>query len=733
MIPLIPSDDALVRVERPTILVGTRDPETLRRVRELLGDTHDLAPAEDTDAVRSVSTDRHPVAAIVDLATFPSWGLEACAVLRDTLAGQNIPVVVIVRGDNRKALREAYDRGAMDFVIPPLDTAALGERLRFVLRSAQKMTDAHQSRRRLARVQRVAHLGSWVRDLATGSFSADAEVLQIFELDAEDPAGTDLLDRIEARVDLGDREKFSTAMRSGRPHKMDYRVSIAHNGQDTVTRTVQQEAWLTQDEANGDVRLIGTALDVTELKDTQARVARMAYVDSLTGLPNRAFLHAHMQLVLAHARRNKHQFAVMMLDLDMFKRINDTLGHAGGDVLLTAVAKRVAEAVRASDVVVRPGPRDVSVTVPANENTVARLGGDEFTVLLNEISHPEDAAVVARRILESVGQPLDIQGTRIFPACSIGIAVYPDNGDTPEQLLKQADTALYHVKEQGRRSFHFFSEALTQRAHQRLKIEVGLREALAESKFTLHFQPRVRLGSHKITGVEALVRWPAADQNSFTPDEFVPIAEDIGLGSVLGQWVLRAACAQAAAWQRVFAVPLPVAVNVSARQLNDPHFESIVAEALTETGLSPALLELEVTEVAMLKDVTASAAILTRIKARGVSLAIDDFGTGYSSLSVLTRLPVDTLKIDRTFVRELGAAGAGDTVVMAILALAKALSLRVVAEGVETTAHAEALMGHGCDEGQGYLYAPPMPAEACEAWITAATTKYARGDRARTL
>ncbi len=429
-----------------------------------------------------------------------------------------------------------------------------------------------------------------------------------------------------------------------------------------------------------------------EQKEAKARIEYLATHDGLTGLPNRLMfnqlLHASIKVALRHGR----QCAVLFIDLDRFKIINDTLGHADGDSLLVEMAHRLKGCLRASDV-------------------VARLGGDEFVVLLNEIDELHHVADVAQKLLSVLGKPMLLRGQECRVTASIGIAICPIDGDDEQQLTKNADLAMYLAKEEGKNGFRFFSRQMKTQSIERLGMETSLRNAIDRQEFSLHYQPKRDLETGVITGVEALLRWRHPDLGLLPPAQFIPLAEETGLIVPIGRWVMKTACAQGVAWQAAGMPPLSIAVNLSPRQFLHEGLLDDLHDVLNETGLDPALLEIEITESMVMQNVDRAIDLLTMIKARGVRLAIDDFGTGYSSMSLIKRFPIDTLKIDRSFVRELPRDTEDKAIAEAIIGIGKALGLTIIAEGVETAEQERFLKDRACDQMQGYLLSKPVPAE----------------------
>ncbi|HEY5082447.1 MAG TPA: EAL domain-containing protein [Bauldia sp.] len=420
------------------------------------------------------------------------------------------------------------------------------------------------------------------------------------------------------------------------------------------------------------------------------QITHSAEHDFLTGLPNRLLLNDRVGQAIALAPRHLNKVAILFLDLDGFKHVNDSLGHPTGDKLLQSVAKRLVSCVRGSD-------------------TVSRQGGDEFVVLLSEVQQLEDAAVTARRMLQAVAEAHTIDWHDLHVTTSIGVSVYPDDGSDAETLIKNADTAMYQAKENGRQSYRFFKPAMNVRAVERQSIEESLRRALERKELALHYQPKINIKTGAVTGAEALIRWTHPTRGPVSPAQFIPVAEDCGLILPIGGWVLREACEQARAWVDAGLPAMTMAVNVSAMEFREENFLEGLFAILSETGLDPRSLELELTESVLMKRAESAASILQSLRDRGVQVAIDDFGTGYSSLSYLRKFPVDALKIDQSFVRQISTAGDDAAIVTAVIGMARSLKLRVVAEGVETQEALEFLRAQQCDEAQGYYFSRPVP------------------------
>ncbi|MBF2049941.1 MAG: EAL domain-containing protein [Elainella sp. C42_A2020_010] len=432
--------------------------------------------------------------------------------------------------------------------------------------------------------------------------------------------------------------------------------------------------------------------DVTERLQTEAKIRYQASHDLLTGLPNRMFFNQRLADALAEAIRQQKLLAVMFIDLDRFKLINDSLGHAAGDQLLQEVAQRLRTCLRKHDL-------------------VARWAGDEFTLLLTDINCVEDAVTIAQKILWAMKADFELEGHRLHISSSIGIAVYPNDGEDAETLLKNADAALYRAKDSGRNGYHLYTSAINSETSEWLALESHLHRALERREFVLYYQPQVNVVTGEITQMEALLRWQHPEMGLVSPAKFIPLAEENGLIVPIGEWVLRTACAQTCAWQAAGLPPVRIAVNLSARQLRQPNLVEMVAQVLSDTGLAPRYLELEITETTVMKNVELTKTILCELHRMGVSMAMDDFGTGYSSLGYLKKFPFNTLKIDQSFVRDLTTDPNDKAIVAAIIAMGRVLNLKLVAEGVETKVQEHSLLSLDCEEMQGYLFSPPLSTE----------------------
>ncbi len=494
-----------------------------------------------------------------------------------------------------------------------------------------------------------------------------------------------------------DRRRVQTARKSAAGGGYDETFRLVRPNDHSI-RWVRDRAFPIRD-ASGEVyRIAGIAEDITERMEAEERMLQLAHYDGLTNLPNRVLCYDRLQQALAQARRNAWGMAVMFVDLDRFKNINDTLGHSTGDALLQQASERLASCVRAGD-------------------TVGRSGGDEYMLVLSNLNGAQDAGIVAQKIMSSFAQPFLLEGDQVYVTVSIGIALYPGDSKDQDELVRDADTAMYRAKELGRNNFQFYQASMNAKALDKLNLENGLRRALEHNEFRLHYQPKVSLASGEITGFEALLRWQHPERGLVSPVEFIPLLEETGLIVAAGEWVIRAASYQLKAWRDAGITPKPIAVNLSARQFQSPDLGQTITRILNEAGIEPGLLELEITESSLMHNTEDAVRTMEYLVSLGLRISIDDFGTGYSSLAYLKRFPLDALKIDRTFVKEIGQDSNDTAITLALISLAHNLGLKVVAEGVETEEQQAFLSANACDEIQGYYFARPLAVDDCTEFL----------------
>lgn len=642
----------------------------------------------------------HPDVVLMDVMMPGMDGFAVTTELRRRPGGGRIPILMMTGLNDHESIDRAFDAGATDFITKPINFPLLVYRVRYLLRASSAMNRLRESERRLATAQRIARLGHWDWLPGEDILHLSKEVCRIIGLDCPDgkiPCQA-LLDRVLEKDQVRVREWFSAVQEGKRVGGISHWMA----GVDGDPRCVRQQIEAVFDDSDQLVHVYGTLQDITELQRAEERIRHLAFFDGLTQLPNRELFKDRLSEALKLAKRYSRRVGLLFLDLDNFKRINDTLGHAVGDLLLQATAERLRESLRESDTVARPADDE-------RGQTIARLGGDEFTVLLPEIRYSADVALVAENIRASLSRPLLLAGHEVFVTPSIGIAVFPEDGDDPGVLLRNADMAMYLAKRQGRNLYRFYDATLNEAALRRLTMESQLRKAIEQDDLTLHYQPQLDLPSGRINGLEALLRWDNALLGSIPPADFIPLAEETGLIVPIGEWVLRSACQQAKQWQDQGIDLQRIAVNISVLQFTQSDFPGLVAQILDETGLAPGVLELEITESFLMKDPKQTTVTLQALKDLGVQLAIDDFGTGYSSFSRLKQLPLDWLKLDKTLVREVNIRPDDAAIATAVITMANSMGLRVIAEGVENEGQLRFLKAQRCDEIQGYYLSYPLP------------------------
>jgi diguanylate cyclase (GGDEF)-like protein/PAS domain S-box-containing protein len=683
-----------------TVLLIEDNPGDARLLREMLQEeglySSELLHADSMGRAEKILAEHAVDIILLDLGLPDAQGLEA--VRRARAVAPRVPLVVLTGLDDEVLAAQALQEGAQDYLIKGQITSSVGQvETRGLLRALRyaverkNMEDALFMETERAQVT-LNSIGEAVICTDVGGkvtfLNPVAEKLTGWSL--PDAAGRPMVDVFQV-LDATSRETTPNAMEKAVDqnrvvHLASNCVLIRRDGHEVPIEDCVAPIHDLEGKVAGAVIVFR---DVSAARAMTAHIAHTAQHDFLTGLPNRMLLNDRVGQAIAAAQRHEKQVAVLFLDLDGFKHINDSLGHPTGDRLLQSIAWRLVECVRGAD-------------------TVSRQGGDEFVVLLSELEQPEDAAHTAIRMLQVVAEAHSIDQHDLHVTTSIGVSVYPDDGLDAETLIKNADTAMYQAKENGRQSYRFFKPAMNVRAVERQSIEESLRRALERDEFALHYQPKIDLRTGAITGAEALLRWTHPTHGLVSPARFIPVAEDCGLIMPIGAWVLREACSQARAWVDAGLPVTTMAVNVSAMEFRNENLLKNLTTILTETGLDPRSLELELTESVLMRHAESTAAILQSVRERGVQVAVDDFGTGYSSLSYLRKFPIDALKIDQSFVRQI-SGGEDTTIVTAVIAMARSLKLRVVAEGVETVGELTFLRAQQCDEAQGYYFSRPVP------------------------
>ncbi len=640
-------------------------------------------------------------------------GFSACANMRSMPHGDQAIIIIVTGRSDADAILKAYEHGATDFLIKPIKWKLISHHIPFMLRAGEAFQSLRDSRAKLCEAQRIARIGGWEWSPVTDEFEWSEELCHILGLDQQSSRASysQLLETLHSDDRAGLNRAVSQAIESGDAFDTECRI-ILPNGQERIV-TCRGQVVIAA--GRKPVRVRGVIQDITERRQAEAKIHHLAFYDDLTNLPNRDMFLDTARRLLFGARREDVKLAIVLLDLDRFKRINDSLGHEVGDALLKIVSDRISRQVRHSDLL---AVRDSTRESPAS---VARPGGDEFMILLPGLRQTENIGNLMQRLLEDLSRPVKIDELEVFVTASAGLSVYPEDGEDVNALLMNADAALASSKREGGNCYSFYNKEMNFRAKERLSMEARLNHALSNDEFRLYYQPQVSFATGALVGFEALLRWFSEDK-IVPPDEFIPILEETGLIVAVGEWVLNKACQQMRVWHEDGFGPVRVAVNLSAIQFKQKHLAETVKSALSAYRLDPKLLELELTESVIMQDAEKSRDMLLQLKDIGVRLSVDDFGTGYSSMSYLKLFPLDTLKIDRSFVRDLESDTNDAAIIRALVALSRGLGLDTVVEGVETEQQWDILARLGCDVMQGFLLAPPVPASDAASFIGSLTT-----------
>ena len=627
----------------------------------------------------------------VDMPVMDGFG--ACQSIRGTPGFRETPIVMVTGHEDTESIDRAYEVGATDFISKPINWALFEHRVRYILRASRVMNGLRESEAKNrafiqanpdailvvdAASKRIEQVGG-VRNNWCGDLFARRSRVTLNEL--PEPLSATWTEQVELVSQTGETQ----------------------NGEFTSSDGDTQLFFETRMVPFTENSTLVLIRDISEQKQATAKVYRLAFYDTLTGLPNRQSFLTKLSEAIRVAEMNESMLSILYLDLDNFKRINDSLGHSLGDELLKTVSTRIEKCVRGDDYVARVGRSQSALQL-------ARLGGDEFTILLQDMESTDEAREVANRITGAVSEPILIDGNEFVITPSIGIANYPEDGTDIDSLVMNADTAMYNAKESGKNTCRTFSGTMSVRSMEHLELEHSLRSAIQNGDLELHYQPKLGLRNGRITGVEALLRWTHPERGPVSPAKFVPVAEEAGLILDLSDWVLHAACSQIKEWEDGEVAGLPIAINLSGKQFTHTDVHSVISRTLRQHSVRPESIELELTENELMRDADKSIDMLARLKAAGHSIQVDDFGTGYSSLSYLKKFPIDVLKIDRSFVTDLKPAGDNIAICAAIVALAHSLNLVVVAEGVETQEQQNLLSQLRCDQTQGFYFCRPVSA-----------------------
>jgi len=644
-------------------------------------------------------------------------GFETCRAIRQLPGYENVPVLMLTGLDDDASITRAYQAGATDFFVKSTQWSLLAGRLHYLLRASRTRLELERSKSKLARAQDLARMGSfdWRRGERgeRAGLLLSSESLRVFGFGPNERIGLRSLLRM---VPQDERRSLLRQLHDALRHSSVLATDAPIVLLDGRQRIIHIEAEPDFNEHGQSAGYTGIVQDVTDRRQAEDKIRHLANFDALTGLPNRRQLIWRAERALEHARRLQHQFALLLIDLDRFKVINDTLGHGAGDELLVEVGRRLRACVRHSDQILEGAIEAAGARSHRALEAVGRLGGDEFVALLPEVGEDADAERVSQRILDALREPIFVGGQECFVTASIGVAMYPRDGASVVDLLRNSDVAMYSVKSQGKNSSAIYSPQLAGRGREKLELETALHKAIERNELVLHYQPKIDVRGSKMVGAEALMRWKRGDK-LVPPGEFIPLAEDTGLIVPLSEWALREAARQARQWQQAFAFDDSIAVNLPSRLFERSDLVEHIHQCVTAVNVPHRVIQLEITEDNLMKELQNVIPSLHRLNEIGVEIAIDDFGTGYSSLAYLTTLPISELKIDRSFVRELGITPQSSAVVTAIIALARSLGLRVVAEGVETLRQMEVLHRLGCGVMQGFLFSRAVTAEELQRWL----------------
>ncbi|OQW78018.1 MAG: GGDEF domain-containing response regulator [Proteobacteria bacterium ST_bin11] len=664
----------------------------------------------------ALAASERPSLVLLDVMLPDLNGFDCLQTLKNMAGNTLLPVVMLTGMDDLESVNRAFQLGASDFIPKPLNWPTLPHRLRYLLRSVATLAELARSEAELRQAQKIAQLGSWYWSVADDNMQWSEEVFNIlgtnrssFEHKCRDlykSVPSSEVGKLQQAIDLCIRNQCS------------FRLELPVMRFDGTNHVIHiQGKPVIDNELVSHIH--GTLQDITERRDIEERVKFLSYYDPLTGLPNRTLFKEILAQAMSYCSRYGTVISTLFISIDRFKRINETLGPKIGDQVLKLFAERLLAEVRDCDYI------HINADYDLADMTVSRLGGNEFTVLLNHIQDTRDSVKVAKRIFQAMQQAFPVDSTELFLGINIGIAVYPGDGQDEDSFIKNGEFAMNHASEHGHNNYQFFSQSLNVAAFHKLAMENSLRRAVERNELALYYQAKVNIRRQQVVGCEALVRWQHPELGLISPSQFIPIAEDSGLIAQISNWVLENASRQMLDWQQSgLCQGMIMAVNVSANQFRQYGFGKHVREVLTEIGLEPQYLKLELTETILLDHIDDALVTLRELQALGVKISIDDFGTGYSSLSYLKKLPISELKVDHSFIRDIPHNEDDMAITAAILALADALSLEVVAEGVENEDQANFLLNSGCEVVQGFLYNKPMPSEDFAAFVRTFNSKY---------
>lgn len=704
-------EDLLIKKPQAHVLVVDDDP-TIRVIMEkaLTKVGFHVTLARDGVEALNLYLETPPDLVISDVQMPEKNGLELCADIRARESGRFKPILMMTGADDDSSVEKAFRAGATDFITKPVNHAILIHRVRYMLRASENFIEWKKTEGLLSRLGRAL----------------DSSSSEIFFLDSESLCFIEASKVMLKNTGYSKKELFSLPVvdlftcDEKSPSLFGDQLSSLLNGgskqlhcegdmlrKDGSCYPVEGHAYLARESYSDKVDIVCIFEDMTQRRQAEEQMRKLAYYDSLTNLPNRELFVKNFNTALALGKRHNYQVALLFIDLDNFKDVNDSMGHGAGDELLQVIAKIIQGCVRSSDIVGF-----------CSDQSVARFGGDEFAVLLSQVDGEEGVELVADRILKAMSNPFNIQNHEFLVTPSIGVVISPTHGDDVDLLLRKADIAMYEAKKQGRNRYQIYSDSIYARSLEKMDLENDLRNAIGSGELLLHYQPKYEIATKTLCGFEALLRWNRKGRNFVSPMEFIPLAEEMGLILDIGDWVIRETCRQIRQWkdQGVSDV-FPVAVNLSSKQVQGGPLVKEVTDALAAYDLSPDCLEFEITETMMMENMDVALEVLKELKAMGCKIHLDDFGTGYSSLNYLSQFPLDVLKIDKSFVNRINVDEDSNSIITAIIAMAKSLGLKVVAEGVETEEQLDFIKSYQVDYLQGYLWCKPLPVSEVERQI----------------
>ncbi|MDE2394337.1 MAG: EAL domain-containing protein [Burkholderiales bacterium] len=708
----LPFSDLGIPGEPQVLLVDDDEVNLLLTALALRERGFRIAEATSGERALEMLAERTPDIIVLDAMMPGLDGFDTCRAIRAQSAFETIPVLMLTGLDDDASITRAYQAGATDFFVKATQWSLLTGRLHYLLRASRTRIELERSKAKLARAQDLARMGSFDWRRGEGGLVLSPEGLRVFGRGPHERISLRALLRMVPRDERRALLRLlHDSLRQSAVLATDVPINIFDG-----RRIIHVEAEPEFSEHGHSVGYTGIVQDVTDRRIAEDKIRHLANFDTLTGLPNRHQLIWRAQRALEQARRLQHQFALLLIDLDRFKVINDTLGHSAGDELLMEVARRLRGCVRHSDQVMEGALESAGTRSHRTLEAVGRLGGDEFVALLPEVAEDRDAERVAQRILEVMREPIFVAGQECFVTASVGVAIFPRDGGSVADLMRNSDVAMYSVKSTGRNGSAIYGPQLAGRGREKLELETALHKAIERDEIVLHYQPKIDVRSARMVGAEALMRWNRGGR-LVPPAEFIPLAEETMLIVPLSEWALREAARQAKAWQLEFGFADSIAVNLPSYLFTRSDLIETIHQCVTAQGVPHRVIQLEITEDSLMQDLQDVIPSLHRLNEIGVEIAIDDFGTGYSSLAYLTTLPISELKIDRSFVRDLGITPQSSAVVTAIIALARSLGLRVIAEGVETLRQMDVLHRLGCGLMQGYLFSRPIPPDELGRWL----------------